>query len=214
MIKTLVLCDDYWHPAEVIEAGMKPLEDKAAITYIHDAKDMLTRELIDRYDVIVCCKGNQINGANQNIWFEENVTEVMPEDLSDWVSRGKGFLFVHAGNTFRKGADLAKLSGSYFVGHPPRCQIDLKVRSHPITQGIDDFSIRDEHYQIELTDDDADIFLTSSSAAGGEQIAGYCKSVGQGRVCVLTPGHILDVWRKSEYLKMVYHAIEWCAGRR
>ena len=78
MIKTLVLCDDYWHPGEVIEAGMKPLEDKLDISYIHDAKDMLTHELLEKYQVIVCCKGDQINGANQNIWFEENLPALLP----------------------------------------------------------------------------------------------------------------------------------------
>lgn len=213
MIKALVLCDDYWHPGEVIEAGMKPLEDRISMTFIHDAKDMLTYELLDEYQVIVCCKGNQINGANQNAWFEENVTEIMPEDFEAWVKKGNGMLFIHAGNTYKKGNKMAELSGNYFIGHPPRCTIDLKVGKHVITEGIHDFSIRDEHYQIEVTED-VDIFLKSSSETGGQQIAGYSKRVEKGRVCVLTPGHILDVWRKQDYLKLVQNAIEWCAGER
>ena len=213
MIKALVLCDDYWHPGEVIEAGMKPLEERISMTFIHDAKDILTYELLDEYQVIVCCKGNQINGANQNAWFEENVTEIMPEDFEAWVKKGNGMLFIHAGNTYKKGNKMAELSGNYFIGHPPRCEIDLKVFEHAITEGINDFSIRDEHYQIEVTED-VDIFLKSSSESGGQQIAGYSKRVEKGRVCVLTPGHILDVWRKPDYLKLVQNAIEWCAGVR
>ncbi|WP_303677800.1 ThuA domain-containing protein [Bacteroides caecimuris] len=214
MIKTLVLCDDYWHPGEVIEAGMKPLEDKLDISYIHDAKDMLTHELLEKYQVIVCCKGDQINGANQNIWFEENVTEVMPEDFGEWVSEGNGMLFIHAGNTYKKGSGFAKLAGSFFLGHPPRCTVELELIEHPITEGVNDFSIRDEHYQIEVTESNIDIFMKSISKEGGEQIAGYTKELGKGRICVLTPGHILDVWRKHEYLKLVYNAIEWSAGVR
>jgi type 1 glutamine amidotransferase len=138
----------------------------------------------------------------------------MPEDFYDWVSEGNGFLFVHAGNTYKKGSAMARLSGNSFLGHPARCAIDMKVMEHPITEGIGDFTIRDEHYQIEVLDSDVNVFMKSLSETGGEQIAGYTKNVGQGRVCVLTPGHILEVWRKPEYLEMVYNAIEWCAGIR
>ena len=214
MIKVLVLCDDYWHPGEVIRAGMQPLEEKMDITYMCDAKDMLSPELMEEYQVIVCCKGDQINGANQNPWFEENVTEVMPKDFAAWVSRGNGLLFVHAGCTHKKGSALAELAGSYFLGHPPRCRVDLKPTEHPITEGIQDFTIRDEHYRMELTDKSAFVFLKSFSEEGGEQVGGYTKEVGQGRICVLTPGHILGVFRKPEYLKLVEQAIEWCAGER
>ena len=65
-----------------------------------------------------------------------------------------------------------------------------------------------------MTESNIDIFMKSISKKGGEQIAGYTKELGKGRICVLTPGHILDVWRKHEYLKLVYNAIEWSAGVR
>ncbi len=214
MLKVLVLSGDYWHPAEIIELGMEPLEKKLAITYIRDAKDALTLEFIRNFQVIVCCKGNHINEANSNEWFEENVTEVMPKDFSDWVDKGGGLLFIHAGNTYKKGEGFSELSGNYFVGHPPRCEVSVKPLEHPITEGIREFTIRDEQYQIEVTESDVDIFLKTYSKQGGEQIGGYSKYIGAGRVCVLTPGHIWDVWRKEEFLALVYNAIEWCAGMR
>lgn len=210
----LVLCDDYWHPGEVIKAGMKPLEERFEITYIADAKDMLTLDFIEQYDVIVCCKGNSINGANQAPWFEENVTEVMPEDFEKYVRQGKGFLCIHAGNTAREGTGMAPFLGSYFVGHPPRCQIEVKLGKHSITEGIEDFTVRDEHYRIELTSGDAEVFCQTYSQQGGEQTGGYTREIGKGRLCVLTPGHILEVWRNREYLKLLENALEWCAFMR
>ncbi len=213
-MKVLVLCDDYWHPGEVIEAGLKPLEGEFAIDYVRDAKDMLTREMLEEYGVIVCCKSNQINGANQNPWFQEEVTEVMPEDFEDWVRQGGGFLFLHAGNTYRDGELLSGLSGNSFTGHPPRCRVDLETIPHPVTEGVGAFSLRDEHYQIVLTAQDASIFLKSRSEKGGEQVAGYTRSFGEGRVCVLTPGHILEVWRQEAFLRLVRQAIEWCGRER
>lgn len=211
-MKVLVLCDDFWHPGEVIEAGMKPLEDEFVIDYVRDAKDMLTRKMLEKYRVIVCCKSDQINGANQNPWFQEGVTEVMPEDFESWIRQGGGFLFVHAGNSYREGEGLSSLSGNGFLGHPPRCRVDLETMPHPITEGVEDFQIRDEHYQIKTTEQNITVFLKSRSEKGGEQIAGYTRELGVGRICVLTPGHILDVWRKEEFLRLVRQAIEWCGG--
>ena len=214
MLKVLVLCGDYWHPAEVIELGMKTLEKLFSITYIRDAKDILTLEFMETFQVIVCCKGNHINEANSNEWFEENVTEVMPEDFSDWVSKGNGLLFVHAGNTYKKGEGFSRLSGNYFIGHPPRCEINIEPLEHPVTEGVKSFTTRDEQYQIEITESNAEVFLKTYSQQGGEQTGGYTRTVGPGRVCVLTPGHIWDVWHKQEFITLVKNAIEWCAGLR
>lgn len=213
-MKVLVLCDDYWHPGEVIKAGMKPLEEEFTIDYIQDAKDMLTKKILEEYNVIVCCKSNQINGANQNAWFQEEVTEVMPADFESWVHQGGGLLFLHAGNSFQEGEGLSGLAGNYFIGHPPRCRVDLRTKPHPITEGVEDFSIRDEHYQIQLTEEEVSIFLESRSEKGGVQTAGYTRSLGTGRICALTPGHILEVWRTEPFLRLVRQAIEWCGGER
>ena len=214
MLKVLVLCGDYWHPAEIVKLGMKPLEDQFSITYIQDAKDTLTIEFIKSFQIIVCCKGNHINEANSNEWFEENVTEVMPEDFREWVGEGHGLLFVHAGNTYKKGEGLSELSGNYFIGHPPRCEMRVELLEHPVTEGIENFTIRDEQCQIEVTENDAEIFLKTYSRQGGEQTGGYTRFIGAGRICILTPGHIWDVWHRQEYMLLIKNAIEWCGGMR
>ncbi len=43
-------------------------------------------------------------------------------------------------------------------------------------------------------------------------MGGYVRSIGKGRLCVLTPGHILSVWENEEYRKLVRNAVFWCAG--
>ena len=50
------------------------------------------------------------------------------------------------------------------------------------------------------------------SAAGGDQVGGYVRELGKGRICVLTPGHIYSVWQELQFQKLVKNAISWCCG--
>ncbi len=213
MIDVLVLCDDHWHPAEVIELGIAPLSSKYHLTIIKAAKDILTPERIAKYPIIINCKMNVINAANTNPWFDENVTEVGPKELEEYVRNGGGFLSVHAGNTSKAEEPYTEFVGNYFIGHPPRCTVEVKMTAdHSITNGVKDFEIRDEHYNIAVVAEDAEIFCKTCSATGGEQVGGYTRSIGKGRLCVLTPGHNLDVWYNENFQKLLTNAIEWCVG--
>lgn len=215
MINVLVLCDDYWHPADVIELGLAPLEgDAFHFVFVKTAKDILTPERIAEYPVIINCKGNTVNAANRSPWFEEGVTEVCPKEFRAYVEAGGGFISAHSGNTSKEGDAYTAFSGNYFIGHPPRCAVDVKVAAkHPVTEGVSDFRIRDEHYQMGIVADDARVLVKTYSEAGGEQVGGYVRDMGKGRFCMLTPGHTVDAWYNPEYQKMLANAIRWCAKK-
>lgn len=214
-MKVLVLCDDIWHPSEVIEKGLASLTDpRFTFDIVKAAKDILTPERIARYPVILCCKGNSINASNTAPWFEEGVTEVGPAQFEEYVRAGRGFISLHACNTAKEGSPMAALIGNVFLGHPPRCGVDVKVTAqHPITEGVEDFHIRDEHYQIQVTADDATVVLHTESPTGGHQVAGYTRELDQGRLCVLTPGHTLDVWENAHFQRLLTNALLWCARK-
>ncbi|MBO6015015.1 MAG: ThuA domain-containing protein, partial [Lachnospiraceae bacterium] len=158
------------------------------------------------------CKGNNLTAGNEAPWFEDGVTEVGPAQLKEYVKKGGGLLSVHAGNSFFADScpGYTELIGNFFVKHPARCEVRLSVLKHPITAGVEDFSIRDEHYEIKLLSEDAQVFLQSESATGGMQTAGYACTLGEGRICVLTPGHILSVWKHPMFVRLLTNAISWC----
>lgn len=217
-IRVLVIYDDLWHPAEVISKGLKTFrEEDIELDFVQDAKDILTIHRIRRYDVIMNCKCNNITAANNHPWFEPGVTEVGPQEFRDYVCAGGGFLSVHSGNAFYKENDCREyidFVGNYFVKHPPRCEILVSpVGKHPITDGTEPFTIRDEHYELAVTADDAVQILRTESASGGCQTGGYVRQMGEGRLCVLTPGHILDVWENTDYRRLLARAIRWCAKK-
>lgn len=217
MQRILVICDDVWHPAEVIKKGIISLDaDGYQFEFVKAAKDILTPGMIAEYPLIICCKSNNVTSGNPAPWFENTVTEVMGTEFRNYVEQGGAFLAVHSGNVFQGEGDGIKeyteFVGNRFLSHPLRCEVTLKKeKEHPVMRGVEkEFCIRDEHYQMEILAEDADVFLTSHSEAGGTHVAGYTREMGRGRLCVLTPGHTLSVWQNREFQKIFRNAMQWC----
>lgn len=218
MIHVLVICDDLWHPGEIVVRGVDALDaPDMDFDVVMDAKDSLHAADLDRYQVIMNCKCNNITAANTAPWFDPGVTEVGPAELENYVRQGGGFLSVHSGNAFYRDNDCPAyiaFVGNYFVQHPPRCDVQVTPEpGHPITRDIQPFTIRDEHYEIKTVAEDITPILYTCSAAGGRQLGGYVREMGRGRLCVLTPGHTFSVWRNGDYQQLLRQAIRWCAGQ-
>ena len=219
MKKVLVICDDIWHPAEVIEAGFSLLKKKDYVfDFVKTAKDILTPEMIAEYPVIFCCKGNAINAANSEPWFEDTVTEVGPEELASYVENGGTFVVLHAGSAvdpswvhreekFQKPARAyQELIGCTFHGHPLRCPVCERPVNpdHPIMRGVESFTERDEHYMIKITAEDVTMLFETDSVPGGSGVpGGFLFKRGAGQVIVLTPGHTLSVWKNVNFRKIL-----------
>lgn len=226
MRNILVICGDIWHPTEVIKAGFSYLTDfYPHITFVEDAKDMLTAQDLAQYDLVVCCKGNHVTSGNSTPWFEEGVNELTPADFEAYVKNGGGFLSVHAGASFadtfqeehllKPCREYIDFVGCRFLWHPARCEVTYKVcKEHPVTAGVKDFCERDEHYQIDMTAEDAVVLMESTSADGAPMPAAYVREMGQGRLCNLIPGHVLNVWKNPEFQKLLVNAINWCMKKQ
>ena len=223
MAKILVISGDIWHPTEVVRAGFAYLPEYFdQMTFVEDAKDMLAAADLARYDLVICCKGNHVTSGNSTPWFEEGLNELTPADFDAYVRGGGGFLAVHAGASFsdqdtpehiRKPCrEFIDFVGCRFLWHPTRCAVTYHVLDgeHPVTQGVSDFTERDEHYQIEMTAPDAEILMESTSADREKMPAAYVRQMGKGRLCTLIPGHVLPVWRNPEFQRLLVNAINWC----
>ena len=214
--RILVICGDFYHSKEVIKRGLGSFlfePEEYEIDYMVDAKASLTLEMLETYDLTMICKGNHVAPHDQGPWLEEGVTEVNAKEFEEYVRKGKGLMIIHAGLFFDKksNTDYVELVGGIFVTHPQRCDVEIKVTSkHPIMNGVEDFMIRDEHYEIELCGENEGILFYTHSGVGGVQVGGYTKSIGTGRICVLTPGHIVEVWQNPMFQKLVSNSMEWC----
>ncbi|MBQ6562990.1 MAG: ThuA domain-containing protein [Clostridia bacterium] len=215
MIRVLLVCDDTWHPAEVIERGLESMDwEEFTFDVVKTAKDILSPAFVSRYDVLVNCHGSSLNASNSNPWFEKGVTEFGPEEFRDYVAKGGGLVVVHSGLTIGGPSHpepaYTEVAGGYFLGHPPREMTQVKITArNEITSGVEDFSERDEHYQIAITAEDIEPFMETTSEHGGTCVSGYRRTFGEGRVAVLTPGHTLAVWENPNFRRLLKNAIRW-----
>ena len=213
-MKLLIIGEDYWHPIEVFQRGLKWLaEEGHELDFVIDAKDCLTVDMLSDYDAIFVCKSNTLTAGNRSVWFEDDVTAVMPKDFADYIENGGAFIALHAGLGFtpERRPDMADIIGTNFTGHPPQCTIEMqKISDHPIMEGVNNFLFRDEHYRVECVVDDAIILFNTVSENAGTQVGGLIRERGKGRVAVMSPGHNAAVLMNPEYKKMIRNALLWC----
>lgn len=206
-MRALVLCDDYWHPARTARAGLAPLAAQGfAFDWLEDGNAWATEGLAD-YPVVILTKANNVTAADRTPWM----TPAIEEALRAYVRGGGGLLAIHSGTVgYAETPTLLNLLGGVFVQHPPQCPVTIAPQGdHPLTIGIDPFTIKDEHYHMALGDDPADHFLTTTSEHG-TQPGGWTRTEGAGRVAVLTPGHNVEVWLHPTFQTLLASALRWC----
>ncbi len=206
--RVLVLCDDKWHPARVARAGLAALDtDEWRFDWIEDAHEW-SAERMAQFPLVLLAKANHISALENVPWITPDVEEA----FSEYVRAGGGLLVVHSGTIVRETPLLKKLIGGTFTQHPPQCEVTITPQGeHPITLNVEPFTVMDEHYHMETNDLEANYFLTTTSEHG-VQSGGWMRDEGEGRVCVLTPGHNVDVWLHPEFQTLLGNALRWCAG--
>jgi uncharacterized protein len=207
-MRALVLCDDYWHPAHVAREGLDRLESggEFAFDWIEDANEW-SAERMAGYPAVVLVKSNNVSAADPAAWMTSEVENA----FLDYVRAGKGLLVVHSGSAgYKETPVLRALMGGVFDHHPPQCMVTVEpVEGHVLTAGVAPFTVKDEHYFMLLDDAGADVFLTATSEHG-PQPGGWTRTEGAGRVCMLTPGHNVEVWLEPSFQILLGNALRWC----
>jgi type 1 glutamine amidotransferase len=209
-MRILVLCDDFWHPARIPRNGLGNLEQSGfEFDWIENANEWSVKRMME-YPVVVLTKSNNISATDQTPW----VTESNQESFRDYVRQGNGLLVIHSGSAgYEQLPILRGLMGGVFREHPEQCPVTIEPRvGHPLTEGCQSFTATDEHYFMDMVDDQLDIFLTTTSEHG-TQPGGWTRREGDGRVCVLTPGHNLEVWVHPAYQTLIVNTLRWYGER-
>jgi type 1 glutamine amidotransferase len=204
-VRTLVLCGDVWHPAEVVQRGLGALGDAPlAFEFItHGAK--WSPALMKEFPLVIVAKANYLCAMDQTPWL----TRETQCAFRDFVAQGGGLFLVHAGTCYKDLAEMRAVAGGAFMSHPDQCVVTVQPKTgHSMTAGVSSFSERDEHYLMALDDVKADVFLQTCSEHG-VQPAGWTRAEGRGRVCVLTPGHNVGVWLHPEFQKLLWNGLRW-----
>ena len=136
-----------------------------------------------------------------------------------FVERGGAALLLHnATHIGLTDPDFRHVLGAAYTGHPPIRTFKVKVKNpeHPITRGVRDFVVTDEQHYMEYDKDPKYVFLESVNEEGltfrnygASAPAGWSSDYGKGRVCYLSPGHLLTVLWNPEYVKLQQNAVRW-----
>ena len=207
-MKTLVLCGDYWHPAQVPQKGLEALKDTEFkfdwITTAH----AWSSECLAAHPLVILTKSNNVSATDQTGWMLDAVQAA----FADYVRKGNGLLAIHSGTAeYDQAPVLRSLLGGVFSHHPDQCLVTVKPREgHPLSAGSDSFELKDEHYFMALDDPQVDVFMTTQSEHG-EQPGAWRRLEGNGRVAVLTPGHNVEVWLHPSFQALLLNTMRWCS---
>lgn len=209
-MNALVLCDDQWHPARTPRAGLTALGDCGfSFDWMENAEAWSAAQLAT-YPLVVLTKANNVSSTDYRPWM----TDAVQADLLAHVQAGNSLLVIHSGTAgYLDLPVLRGLIGGAFIQHPPQCPVTVEPKAnHQLTVGAAPFTLKDEHYFMAFDDPEADLFLTTTSSHG-VQPGGWTRREGTGRVCVLTPGHNVEVWLEPSFQTLLGNALRWC-GRQ
>lgn len=190
----------------LLAPGLAPLAEAGyTFDWIEHAGEC-SAERMHEYSTVILTKSNNVSATDQTPW----ITETVAAAFRKHVRRSNGLLVILSGSAdYRDVPVLRAVLGGVFVSHPPLCSVTVVPREgHPLTAGSAPFTLVDEHYHMEFGDKAADVFHTSVSEHG-RQPAGWARAEGAGRVCLLTPGHNLEVWLQPSYQAIIQHALRF-----
>jgi len=180
------------------------------ITLTEDLDMFLTKN-IRKFHVILCyTMGREINPEQEKGLLNAIVG-------APWGDTGdpKGFVGVHCAScSFLNSQEYLRMLGGKFLTHPPSGEIfNFKVTKtdHPVMEGINDFSLKDELYLFEAYPP-YDL-LISSEYKGFSRPVTWVKPYGLGRVFYTALGHGEEQIKSKIFQTIITNAIYWTAQK-
>ena len=174
--------------------------------------DLFVRDRVNRdaYDTVLW--------YNMNIPIPEEGTPLREYMEGALGEAGQGIVLIHhALLCFRRWDLFTDVSGvsvrledgmfSYHQNTPVKCVIENS--DHPVTQGLNDFSIVDETYIIGEPDQPGNEILITADCRVGIKNIGWARTYKASRVFATASGHDDRVYSNDSYRKLIHNAIHW-----
>jgi hypothetical protein len=216
-VHALVLIGDQPHEPGHIEEGLRPVFTATGVTP-HFAVDVraLSVENLARVQLLVILRDGlmrpQAAGRPDYVWM----TPTQEQAVVDFVHRGGGFLNLHNSmGIYPEDGPYLRLVGGRYIGHGPleRFRVEVVDREHPITHGVEDFSVADEQHTPPVDAERVHLLLRNRSDDGHTAAAGWCYEPGKGRLCHLANGHTREALNHPMYQRLMQNAVLWCVKK-
>ena len=172
------------------------------ITHIEDDLDIFASLDLQTYDVVVL------------YYTIGTLTDAQHDGLLGFIASGKGFVPIHsAADSFHNSEEYRALVGGHFVTHPHyrSYQVSVLDREHPITEGLDEFTVTDEQY---ITSYDPRMnVLAMALWQGIARPVAWTRPWGKGQVFYLALGHDPAACQNDHFQLLLQRGTQWAAGK-
>jgi hypothetical protein len=212
--RALALIGDRYHSPVYIRDGLSKslLKENIPTTFITEVAELNAQSLAGCQLLIILRDGmNWPNGyepGKQVIWM----TEAQQQAIWDFVHNGGGYLALHnAQGLYPPGGLYYKLFGGDYGGHPPPYTFTVRVEdhNHPVTAGVEDFEIFDEHHTVKYYLDKEHLLLRTIAKDNTAAAGGWWREMGKGRFVYLSPGHTQEVLEHPMMQRLIRNSINW-----
>lgn len=167
------------------------------------ANQLLKNERIKEYDVLV---------------FYDMYQEISEGEKAEFVrmlEEGTGVVFLHhALASYQDWDEYLQIVGGRYsedssgYAHDLQIPVTIHEPNHPVTDGIDDFVIKDEIYYNYAILPDVKVILETNYENTNLAI-GWCHVYGKSKIVYLQPGHDNNAFSHPSYRALVQNAIQW-----
>jgi hypothetical protein len=237
--RVLALIGDRYHNSDYIRVSLNKLfrELDLPVTYTIDY-EQVSGTFLRNYELFVCFRDGMIwpkgylqpsgysySGELENPgdWPKEEpqgwITEEQGRAVKEFVLAGGGFYALHnSSHISLYSRDFRDAMGGAYIGHPPLRPFRVHVvnTDHPITRGVEDFTVNDEQHYVTYDKAPESVILKSENVdgltyedLGTGSIAGWAYDYGKGRVVFTAVGHTNHAMWHPEYLKVQRNAVRW-----
>ncbi|HET7214352.1 MAG TPA: ThuA domain-containing protein [Terriglobia bacterium] len=237
--RVIALVGDRYHNPDYIRVSLDRLFSELGMPIDYTFRyDKLSRDLLRGYRILVCFRDGMIwpggylgpDAYNYERELENPddfpkaepekwITQEQAEAVRDFVAAGNGLYCLHnSSHISLSSPTYREVMGGAYIGHPALRPFKVRVvnRSHPITQGIEDFMVNDEQHYVTYDKDPKNILLQGENidgldyeGHGTKSISGWAHEYGKGRVVFTAVGHTIHAMWAPQYLRLQKRAVQW-----
>jgi type 1 glutamine amidotransferase len=197
---------DYKPKAPILEKVLKDTPGFQA-TKLEDLKKLADVKRAD-YDVLL------FYGSPQG------KDELADRAIEKFVEEGGGVVALHHASAGGS-KEWIRLIGGRFAGHiagTHKLNVLIADDKHPITKGVQPFTIEDEEYKHSFPDVERHVLLKfkerpEKSDQKANMDVMWTRDVGKGHVVYTSLGHGKEAWESPAWQKLVLQSICWSAGK-